>query len=100
MKNKLAFIVAALLALSIALSAQNGPKPEAKPVEAVALTPADADKLQKSLDAVNLAQARLDAAVAGFLRAKAEVIGDHGLAPSKYDLSPDGKSIVLKTPQK
>ncbi|HXU07961.1 MAG TPA: hypothetical protein VN743_03115 [Blastocatellia bacterium] len=71
-------------------------KPDAAKADGVALTAADTAKLQSAVEALNLAQARYQAALSEFLRAKAEVIGDHGLAPSKYDLSQDGKSIVKK----
>ncbi|MEK6323636.1 MAG: hypothetical protein AABN33_18500 [Acidobacteriota bacterium] len=42
------------------------------------------------------AKARHEQTVSEFNRLKAEIIGDHGLAPSKHDFSPDGKRIVPK----
>jgi len=99
-----------LFTLFSALPAQTLDKPKtpgvAEPIP-VALTPDDIKRLQASLDIVQrtyteaeAAKARHQAAVADFGRVKAEVIGDHGLAPSKHDFSPDGKTIVPKADAK
>lgn len=93
--KKLLAVVVMLFVVGLALAQQPAKS------DAVALTAADADKLQKALDAVNrqqtefeLARARYQTAIADFQRVKAEIIGDHGLAPTKHDFSPDGKSII------
>lgn len=74
-------------------------------LEGVLLTAADSEKLQKAVEVLNrqqtefeLARARYQAAISDFQRVKAEIIGDHGLAPTKHDLSQDGKSIVPLPP--
>lgn len=108
-----ALLIVALFSALPAAQTQDKPKPaeiepakpNAKPAEpaGVPLTPDDLKRLQASLEIVQrtyteaeAANARHRAAIADFGRIKAEVIGDHGLAPSKHDFSPDGKTIVPK----
>jgi threonyl-tRNA synthetase len=93
-----------LLALSvfcmfIPIAAQS-PAPKTAPI---LLTQDDLSKLEKVIQNVQLtrldlerAQARYDQSLNAFNQAKAEIIGDHGLAPSKHDLAPDFKSIISK----
>lgn len=72
-------------------------------VDPYALTPEDLKKFNDAFQTVQMAyldaeraKARHEQAIADYNRVRAEVIGDHGLAPSKHDIAPDGRRIVPK----